>query len=412
MIILEFDLRYNLRLRENFESQIKVFEENISLREQEVFFLKERLKNYDENSNEEHFKIFENEINKIREMLKEKTIEFLKMETRYKQNYQDFSLKYNKMKESLENLKEENNKYTDSLLNISANLEKNNTKKIAEIIKNLDLNTPIPNNPNNEETKENKSFNNQKTDESIKKIVQESSSKPLIDDDNNYPANSEESFVNDLVMDKNENSFANKVIEEFDKVFNIELKRIERNYKKFDKNADSSLRKRNSMSQRRASTDKNYIIWKGKSPTELFHETLRSPEKSNYNRNGANSIGVSNNNSMFLDKRNSQLNQSMNVDIHGLVNHAKERVRSSISIRQNNKNDNSISISNFSFHDNNSKNNLSRIEAEYRKSNLKELQSPSKIENFNNSKFNYNPGILNIVTSNLKKNHKENLERE
>jgi hypothetical protein len=405
---LEFDLRYNLKLRANFESKIKLLEENLSMRDQELYFLKERLRNYDENSNEEQFKIFENEINNIREMLKEKTMEFLKMETRYKKTSEDFSLKYKKIKDTLENIKEENNKYSESLLNISSNLESNNTKKISEIIKSLNLTNQMPNNSKKKENKDEKSQNDQKTDESMNKIMAESSSIPLIDQANNYPANSEETFVSDIIIGKNENTFANKVIEEFDKVFNKELKRIERYYKKSDKNADSPLLKRSSISQRRASTDRNYVIWNGKSPNVLFNESLRSDDNSNYSRSGTKASRVSINNSTFYERKNSQLNQSMNIDMPGLINQAKERVRSSISIKEINRNYNNTSVSNFSYNDqNNLKYNY------YKNGNLNDQHSPNKVENFNNSKMNYYPyGIHNNPNLISKKNKKENLERE
>jgi hypothetical protein len=59
---LEHDLVYNIKIKESIEEKQLLLEENLSLCREENTFLKERLKNYDENQNEEQFKLFENEI--------------------------------------------------------------------------------------------------------------------------------------------------------------------------------------------------------------------------------------------------------------------------------------------------------------------------------------------------------------
>ena len=116
-----------MKLKESFEQQKFVMEENLSLCKEENNFLKERLKNYDDNANEEQFKLFENEILKIRELLTEKTTDFIKYENIHKKNFEELTKNFNQVKLNLEEMKEENYKYSEAIKHISTNLQQNHT---------------------------------------------------------------------------------------------------------------------------------------------------------------------------------------------------------------------------------------------------------------------------------------------
>jgi len=401
-----------LKIREHYENQIKILEENLSMRDQELFFLKERLKNYDDNANEEQFKIFENEINNIREMLKEKTLEFLKMENIYKKNHEEYSINFNKVRENLEHLKDENTKFIEALKSISSYVSSNNIKKIGEIISNLEINNSINNNP--DKIISNIQFSQSKNDYkgSPKKENKEHSmnflNNKLTDlTESDYPAVNSEETLMDKSMNKNENTFANKVLEEFDKVFNNELKRIQKHYKKFDKNTESPLRNRSSISQRRSSVDKNYIVWKPKTAHDNFHESLRSSEKY-LNKSTDRNRAFSNNNSMVSEHKNSILNQTNSMDVHGLLTQAKARVRSSI-FNNGSRVENIPTISNFSFQENLK----SMANESILRKNVERDNSLNKSDILNNSKMSFNQiGGNNSSIVKAKKQMREAIDRE
>ncbi len=317
------------------------------------------------------------------------------MENLYKKNHEEFSIDYTKIREDLDYLKEENSKYKEALQNISANVVHNDTKKITKIISSLNINNNISNNKilDNNSKENSNSKNNSNLNISLSKTSN-------IIDDEFLTINTEEFLDENKLHNKDKNTFAKKVIEEFDKVLNNELKRIEKNFKKFDKTSDSPfLKKRTSMSQRRFPADKNYIVWKRKSTNELFHEYLRTPERQI--KNDLNKSLAFNNPLISSDRKKSTLNQSTNLDIDGMINQAKQRVRNSIS---NNKNTNIPSISNFSFQENSK-----RIPTEaFTKKNNDRENSLNRSDFLNNSKMSYNY-LQNI---NLKKQTKDSIERE
>lgn len=406
MIILELEVRQNGKLKDHLENQVKILEENLCLRDKEIEFLKERLKNYDENTDEDQFRIFENEINNIRYLLKEKTLEFLKMEIKYKKNYEESCMNYNVLKENFDLIKDENNRLNEAVKNISNNLDNNNKnnnniKKIGQIISSLNINheknqlltdnsfLKIPNS---------KISNN---NESLKKPTLSSE----VDDNLDISENNNKSEENDNCLD---NEFANKVIKEFDIVFNNELKRIEKYLKKNSK-IKSPLLNRVSFSNRRSSGERNYIEWKAKSINDRFAETLRSRDNSlSNNKSIGKSLALSNN-SLFLDKKESKILNHSYADVDSLVNEAKLRVKSSIHNNRS-KNFNGVSVSNFFFPEN-PKHSEKGLKIKF---NRGVSHDKSYEENdLNLSKFSNDPyGVNHIFNINLKKHKVEEKNRE
>ncbi len=335
--MLEYDLKLNIKSNENIENRINLLDEDLHLKVKEIDFYKERIRNMDENNNEEQFKIFENEINNIRDMLKEKTLEFLMIENKNKKSHEELSKNYSKIKENLEHLKDENFKYVEALNNISINLDKNNSlNKISEIISKMNLNKSDINSVKNgieECTSQEKTNDLNAYTINLKENRLNRLDKPsyTIQDENLIPPlNFDESILKEFT-NKKEIDFSSKVLNEFDKVFNNELRRIEKHYKKSDKSSSVNLpSKRTSLSQRRSSTDKNYVEWKIKSTNVTFSQTLRSSFNDNNNNkrlDSGNKGILSTNNSFLLDPINSQ---QSNDNINSLVNQAKERIRNSI----------------------------------------------------------------------------------
>ena len=313
LLILEHDLIYNMKLKEGFEESKLVMEENLSLSKQEVTFLKERLKNYDDNANEEQFKLFENEIMKIREMLNEKTMDFLKVENVHKKNYEELTKNYNQVKHNLEEMKEENIKYAEAMKNISTNLNQNNLKEANEIVKHMTENTNNPTVNLESQQKINAMNTFDETENTNMGGFFEDRSDPSL-----------------ILNNEKSSTFANKVIAEFDKVFNNEIKRLQNHYKK----PEELKQVKRSSYVKRSSGVKNYIAYNGKSPNQKFAEGLRNTDRSqeDLNRSRMNKTDGSfaNNFSMLFDKKSSNLNMSGNSDLDSMLYQAKDRVRSSI----------------------------------------------------------------------------------
>jgi hypothetical protein len=360
---------YNIKLMENFEESKLILEENLYLCREENNFLKERLKNYDDynNSEEEKLKIFENEILKIRELLSEKTSEFIKCEKINKKNFEELQKNYNQIKNNLNEIKEENNKYSNSIKNISGLLTQNNFKEINDIIKDLmneNINNKNNNNPNNPNTNiyNNNNFTiilesqNQNKLNAINNYEDMENPNTQLYNNNLFEEKSDQSILLNNYNDKN-TTFANKVIEEFDKVFNNQFKRLQNHYKKPE---ELKITRRQSY-VKRSSGVRNYIIFNEKSPNQKFIEGLRSSERSkdNYENRSRDSISangkasrtssfINKDSSLFFDNfsknnniNNSNIKSSINLnasnsnltgDIDSMVSIAKDRVRSSINI--------------------------------------------------------------------------------
>lgn len=407
MIILELDLKINIRTNEKIQNKIKLLEEDLKLKEKEINFYKEQKKYLDENANEELFKIFENEINNIRNLLKEKTLEFLKMENKYKKNYEEYSINYSKFKENLDLLKDENSKYFEGLKKISTNLEKRNFNKLTEIISNINLKENIANIlkiQDQEKLTEEKNYSNGNLDDKKKNVLNKVSNS--IQDDLNC-LNSDESFNREeCIENKKEKNFANQVLDEFDKLFSKELNRIEKHYKKSHITSESLNMKRTSLSPKRSSLDKNYIEWKRKSANDYFLQTLRTSSKDN-NKTLNNSKGLVTNNSISLDGIDSQLNTY--GDINSCVNQAKERVRKSILSGEQNMCDNIKTLANSTY-----------VENLKKKASYSPIKRFNERDNFmdksdllNNSKLSQNQnGYLNIANKRDQRSIKKSKERE
>mgnify|MGYP000935644053 CR=1 FL=1 len=223
-------------------------------------------------------------------------------------------------------MKEENYKYSEAMKNISANLSQNNFKEINEIIKNLNENTY---NPTLNLESQQKTYAINTLDEN---------------ENTNLGGYFDQRSDPSLILNNEKNStFANKVIEEFDKVFNNEIKRLQNHYKKPEEL--KMVRKQSYV--KRSSGVRNYIAYNGKSPNQRFAEGLRNTEKTQDDLNRSRVSGMSktngsfiNNFSMLFDRKSSNnLNASGLSDLDSMLGQAKDRVRSSISFGHNIYND-------------------------------------------------------------------------
>jgi hypothetical protein len=344
-----------MKLIDNYENKNKILEENLFLKEKELIFNQERLQLYDKNANDGQIKIFENEINKIRYILKEKTLDFLKLEFSYKKNNEEYSINNSKMRQYLEQLKEENYKYIEAFNNIQLYMENKNYNKISEIFSEFNLEK----NNNNRKTIEteididckNTSYGNISNRLNTENRNEKLSSYAI--QDYLIPLHCELTLPNQSKNRGKEKTFHNKVLEEFDKVLTNELKRIQKHHVKIDlKTLDSPLKKKISISERRASREKNYIEWRGRSSNQFFKETHRPGNRESSKGLKDRSVDMSFKYNITLDDRiNTQLNQSTIGDYEMLVHQAKERVRSSITLNRHLKTENTISINNTSFGD-------------------------------------------------------------
>ena len=141
IIVLEYDVRYNNEIRENLGSELKILSENFSIKEDEVNFLKQNI-NSDE-SDKEKEQIFYNEINKIRDMLKEKTAEIIKMDQKQNQKNNENSEKVNQINEMNISLVEENEKMKEIFRDVLSFHAEGKTKELNKMLNFLQNNSQI-----------------------------------------------------------------------------------------------------------------------------------------------------------------------------------------------------------------------------------------------------------------------------
>jgi hypothetical protein len=163
IIVLEYNVRYNNEIKENLESEFKLLSENFSLKEDEINFLRQKINSNDNNNNNNNDKekeqIFYNEINKIRDLLKEKTSEMIKMEQKQIQkNYENLE-KTNKIKEINNTLIEENEKMKEIFQDILTFHSEGKTKELDQLLNFLQNNNQIIFNEENQNQNQNQNQN-------------------------------------------------------------------------------------------------------------------------------------------------------------------------------------------------------------------------------------------------------------
>ena len=270
---------------------MKIINENYKLKEDELNFLKNRLNFTDGNSEI----LFFQEINKIRDMLKEKTNELIKQDYFHNQAQNDNKDKFNQIKDNNLMLCDENDKLKEIIKDILCFHSNGQSKELENLLIYLQTNTDFIN-QNNNEIKEN--F-----------INEDSDSKKLDESVNNNINNNQE---------KNHAEFAEKVLSEFDKIFQDQLKRVEKFFKKDNLNTSNMDNAKRKISfKRRNSAEKNYFEWKSKSPYELWADTLR------------------NKNITKSPSHNNIVNSQSAIDLDNMIVQSKNKIRDSMKTYNN-----------------------------------------------------------------------------
>jgi hypothetical protein len=316
IIILEYDVRYNNVYKENLESEFKLMNENYHIKEDEANFLRNRFAALESGADTEE--LFYQEINKIRGSLREKTNELIKLDQFHNQTHNENKDKVNQFKEQNLVLIDENGKLKEILKDILGFHSNGQKKDLENLLIYLQNDNSLFNENNKaEQSNDNTIINNQNNE--IINAQDESESKEFSVNNNN--AN------NSSAVQKEE--FTEKVLNEFDKIFNEELKRVERFFKKdsFNNNKTIESLKRKSSIKKKGSAEKNYFEWKSKSQYDAWAETLRGRDlvkKPSQPSLNANYFNNNNNN-----------NQQPNLDIEDMVEHTKNKLRKSLKSYEN-----------------------------------------------------------------------------
>lgn len=190
-------------------------------------------------------------------------------------------------------------------------------------------------------------------------------------------------FINSFVdvKDLKNEEFAEKVLNEFDKIFHSQLNRMEKHFRR-----ESQIKKA-SYSHKKNSVEKNYYEWKPKAGNDIWAETLR----------GRNSTAR---NSEVKEKYIKYENPN---DEENQIEATKEKIKNSIKLMSTSNNIENSTILNRS----QSTKNFSRNEG----LNNKNTNSSSKILNFNNDLSNTkNTNSARKLLSNDNRNINFNLD--
>lgn len=338
IIVLEYDVRYSNAVKENLEAELKILTENFRIKEDEANFLRNKLSSTESGNNNEQ--LFYQEINKIRDLLKEKTSEFIKLDQYHNQTQNEIRDKFNLFRDQNIRLNDENEKLKEILKDILTFHINSQHQELINILDYLKKNAYLIN-------------GNQNTiDQIISKVESSKDNKDL--NSNNLE---EEFDYNNVAQLKNSSKitsnqreeFAEKVLSEFDKIFTNELKRIERFFRKNNQSTIDSIKRKSSL-KRKNSAEKNYYEWKIKTSNQAWAETLRGRDSSkNLNQNNLNTNNVQN------------LNMHPELDFDHMLEMSRSKIRNSIKSSDNvtmNINTNNISTNSYNVPYSNSTKNL------------------------------------------------------
>jgi len=212
IIVLEYDVRYNLAIKENYESEFTLLNDIHFLKDEEINFLKNRISTLEEGENTEE--LFYQEINKIRDLLREKTSQIIKLEHFLNQTNNEVRDKINQIRDQNEFLVIENEKLKEILkdiLNLHANSQKNELENLLNFVEN---NKTIYFNINQNYCIEKGEFISLKNNYKNELSQINSLNYPNEDNDSNNFNSSINNFNN------HKEDFTDKVLNEFDKIFN------------------------------------------------------------------------------------------------------------------------------------------------------------------------------------------------
>jgi hypothetical protein len=300
-MILENDFKLCFAQRDKLSTELKLKKEVLASKEEEIKFLKEKMKDEDNSDKQKNFDAFQKEIQIIRDKLIAKTYDLLKLEDHHNKTIELNKTKVNEINEAHNALVEENNKLKSIITNILTTFKKGNDDDVKKMLADLSENTPIDNKPTNNSLISPAAFSedNFKKDPDISNILQNKS----------YDAITNNPFEMDIdggIKLTDNDEFTQKVITEFDKVFNDEFKRVKRY---FDKSEPSKSKRKSSAfnaHERKGSSGKNYVNWVAQTANSKWIESLRGNDN------------------------NYKANRDTSVDIDDLMNTSKTRIRSSM----------------------------------------------------------------------------------
>jgi hypothetical protein len=281
-MILENDFKICYQQRDKFYSELKHKSEKLNSQEDELRFLKERIRSYEQQAeNEKQMEIFQKEIQTIREKLVQKSNEMLRFENYHREALERSKNKVKEVTELHQQSLEENQKLKNILADLISAYKKGNDPEVKAILTYL--------------------IDNEAEFEEIRTSTLNSP------DAKNLESSNREEEKNLKTEDENmEDVFAQKVISEFDKVLNEEFKRVQRFFKKdgTDFKRKSTLNTTMNEGRKRSMTGgKNYVEWKARTSNMNWLDSLRNKKEKEENKK---------------------------VDIHDLAHASKNKIRSSI----------------------------------------------------------------------------------
>jgi hypothetical protein len=281
-MILENDFKICYSQRDKFYSELKHKSEKLNSQEDELKFLKERIRSYElQADNEKQMEIFHKEIQTIREKLVQKSNDMLRFENYHREALERSKNRVKEVYEINQQTLEENQKLKSIIGDLISAYKKGNDPEVKAILTYL-----IDNENEFEDAKSGLSSPDGKKEENSANRDQD---KNQVSEDENM-----------------EELFAQKVISEFDKVLNEEFKRVQRFFKKdtSDFKRKSTINTSINEGRKRSMTGgKNYVEWKARSSNMNWLDSLRGKHEKEE------------------DKK---------VDIHHLAHASKSKIRSSI----------------------------------------------------------------------------------
>lgn len=268
-MVIEQDFRLCYSQRDKSLVEIKSRNERIKTLEDELKFLKERVKEYEKQTNgEKQLEMFEKEVHKIREKLVEKTNELFNFENYHNEIQIQNKSKINEINQQQGLIIDENVKIKAIMLDLVSAYKNGNDNDLKSIVAYLAENAS--------------DFEEKNTIAEKINIEREKLNKELSEIEGNSSVTTNTLNSQDLEKEvKNEKNkqmeekFAQKVINEFDKILKDEFKRVERFYKRDNQANRKKSSLSNSDRRKNSLSGKSYVVWKQNNSAANWTDNLR-----------------------------------------------------------------------------------------------------------------------------------------
>lgn len=308
VMVLENELKQQISSKEKLFHILKLKDESNNSKEEEIAFLIERIRLYEEqmNNNEgNQMELFENELKIIRSKLIEKTNEFLNLENLHKEHTIKAKIRLTEVSQQQTKIVEDNYKMKEILFQLINSYKTGNEGELHNAFRVL-IN-------DNEVASAQSSVPVQPKSSNSARL---SKHNELFDQFSDNNMNSQGNLKNDDEIIKTEselnetphNQFVQKVISEFDKILNDEHKRVERYFNRdpIQRPSRKSSETLTSATKKKGS-QKNYVEWKQRRGSANWMNSLRDAPINT----DANKI-------------------ALKVDIHSLAHVSKNKIKESI----------------------------------------------------------------------------------